>query len=154
MREANACAGGAALAFPHTSLLGTAGCNRPADNAFSAQIAELEEGKTKTGCSTLPVKGSEPFDGDQTPLAPERTAPPEQLVLNIQWALQVARANQQAKAAENRQQYRQAQQQRAKDEHRVRLLAWVDSGDPILEAEARQQLSRMEATAQALAESG
>ncbi|MGI8933988.1 MAG: hypothetical protein ACR2FS_07930 [Phormidesmis sp.] len=74
--------------------------------------------------------------------------------MNIQWALQVARANQQAKAAENRQQYQQAQQQRATDEHRVRLLAWVDSGDPILEAEARRQLSRLEAAAQSLPGSG
>lgn len=147
MRIANACAGGAALAIPHTSLLGKTGCNSPADNAFSAQMAGVEEYKLQIGCSTLPVKGSESFDGDQTPPATERTAPPEQLALNIQWALQVARANQQAKAVENRQQYRQAQQQRAKDEHRVRLLAWVDSGDPILVAEAQQQLGRLVATA-------
>jgi hypothetical protein len=153
-REANACAGGAALASSRTSLLEAAGCNSPEGNAFSGQIDGLEAGKTKAGCNTLPVKVSEPFEGDQTPLALESTAPSEQLALNIQAALEVARAEQQAKAAENRQQYQQAQQQRARDEHRARLLAWVDSGDPILEAEARRQLSRMEAAAQALVGSG
>ena len=142
-RKLKASAEGAALSFSRTSLLVPVGCNTPSDKTFSDQPAAENSGKQQTGCNTPPAKASELSKGEQRPSDPKRTAPPEQLALNIQWALQVARANQQAKAEENRQRHQQAQQRRSQDEYRAQLQDWADSGDPILEAEARRQLSRM-----------
>ena len=154
VREAAACAEGAAAASKETSLLGAIACNTPSDKNCSEPISPESEKKGLTACNTPSDKAFELSETEQRPIEPERTAPPEQLVLNIQWALQVAKANQQAKAEENRQRSQQAQQRRSQDAHRAQLLTWVDSGDPILEAEARRQLSRMETAPQSLAGSG
>ncbi|PZO20902.1 MAG: hypothetical protein DCF25_05915 [Leptolyngbya foveolarum] len=153
-REAKASARGATLASSHTSLLGIVGCNRPDDKGFSDLAGQINSVETEAGRNNPPAGASELSEGEQRLLEAEGTAPPEQLVLNIQWALQVVKANQQAQAEENRQRQQQAQQRRSQDAHRAQLLAWVDSGDPILETEARRQLSRMDASAQALVGSG
>ena len=153
-REAKASAGGATLASSPTSLLGAVGRNRPSDRDFSDPTGLINSVGMEAGRNTPPAKASELFEGAQRPIEAKRTAPPEQLALNIQWALQVVKANQQAQAEENRQRQQQAQQRRSQDEYRAELKAWVESGDPILEAEARRQLSRMDASAQALARSG
>ena len=153
-REAKAGARGAALASSPTSLLGTVGRNKPDDKGFSDQVGLINRAETEAGRNTPSDKASELFEGEPRPIKTERTAPPEQLALNIQWALQVVKANQQAQAEENRKRQQQAQQRRSQDEYRAELQAWVESGDPILEAEARQQLSRMDIAAQSLAGSG
>ena len=142
-REAKASAGGATLASSPTSLLGAVGRNKPDDKAFSDQAGLVNSVEMEAGRNTPPAKASELFEGAQRPIEAERTAPPKQLALNIQWALQVVKANQQAQAEENRQRRSQAQQRRSQDEYRAELKAWVESGDPILEAEAERQLDRM-----------
>ncbi|MGC1306276.1 MAG: hypothetical protein WA885_03535 [Phormidesmis sp.] len=153
-REAKASAKGATLASSPTSLLGAIGCNKPVNKAFSDQAELINRAETEAGRNTPPAKASRLSENTQHPTEAERTAPPEQLVLNIQWALQVVKANQQAQAEENRMRQQQAQQRRSQDEYRAELQAWVKSGDPILEAEARRQLSKMATSAQSLAGSG
>ena len=97
------------------------GRNTPSDAAFS------------------PVKAVE----SEQPI--ERTQPPEQLSLNIQWALQVVHSKQRKQVEKNRQQYQKEKQQRARTEHIAQLNQWMDSGDPILVAEAGRQINRIEA---------
>ena len=96
-----------------------AGRNTPSDAAFSPVEA---------------VESEQPI---------ERTQPPEQLSLNIQWALQVVHSKQREQVEKNRQQYQKEKQQRARTEHIAQLNQWMDSGDPILVAEAERQLSRV-----------
>ena len=145
-REGNSCAEGAKLLPARTSLLATAGCNTPTDKAFSEQEKTENGENQQTGCNTPASEASEPIEGSQQRSTAERSPAPEQLVLNIQWALKVASANRAEQAEENRQQYERSQQQQSAAEYRAQLEQWADSGDPILVAEAEQQLRRLAAT--------
>ena len=146
-REDNSCAGGAELLPARTSLLARAGCNTPTDKAFSEQVAAENRTNQQTGCNTPTDKASEPNGGSQEPSKVERSPAPEQMVLNIQWALKVASANRAAQAEENRQRYERSQQKQTRAEYRAQLQQWADSDDPILVAEAQQQLRRLAASA-------
>ena len=146
-REAKASAGGATLASSPTSLLGATDCNRPSGKAFSDQTMAENRANQQTGCNSPTDKGSEPNEGSQQRSKAERSPAPEQLVLNIQWALKVMSANRAAQAEENRQRYERNQQKQTRAEYRAQLQRWSDSGDPILVAEAQQQLRRLAASA-------
>ena len=145
-REDNSGAGGAELLPARPSLLAKAGCNTPIDKAFSEQVAAKNRGNQQTGCNTPTDKASEPNEGGQARSKAERSPAPEQMVLNIQWALKVASANRAAQAEENRQRCEQSQQKQTRAEYRAQLQQWADSGDPILVAEAQQQLRRLAAS--------
>ncbi len=146
-REGNSCAGGAEFLPTRTSLLVKAGCNTPTDNAFSERATAENEESQQTGCNSLADKASEPKQGSQPPSTVERSTAPEQLALNIKWALKVESANRAAQAEANRQRYERSQQKQSKAEYRAQLEQWADSGDPILVAEAEKQLRRLAATA-------
>ena len=76
----------------------------------------------------------------------ERSAPPEQLSLNIQWALQIARSKYREQVEANKQQYRQERGQQSQAEYKAQIQAWMDSGDPVLVAEAERILGKMAQT--------
>ena len=144
VREVAACAVGAAATSDGTSLLGPTGCKRPDDKALSNQTGSESDPKQETGCKRPSDAALSPVEVARSAQQVEGTPPPEQLVLNIQGALQLLRAKQEEQAAANQQQYRQQKQQRARAEHVARLHEWLDSGDPVLMAEARHQLQRIE----------
>ena len=145
-REDNSCAEGAELLPARTSLLVTAGCNAPTDKGYSEQEKTENRESRQTGCNTPTGEASERIKGSQQRSKAERSPAPEQLVLSIQWALKVASVNRAAQAEENRQRYERSQQKQSKAEYREQLQQWADSGDPILVAEAEQQLRRLAAT--------
>ena len=141
-----ACAGGAAASEEGTSLLHPTVRNKPDDNGSSDSVL-LESDQKQVSARNLPSDAAlSPVEATQETQAIERTPPPEQLALNIQWALQVARSKQRAQSEENQQLYRQEKRRRSQAEYVARLQQWVDSGDPILMAEARQQLARLAAS--------
>ena len=129
-REDNSCARGAELLPARTSLLAGAGCNTLTDKAFSEQVAAENRTNQQTGCNTPTDKASEPNEGGQARSKAERSPAPEQMVLNIQWALKVVNANRAAQAEENRQRYERSQQKQTRAEYRAQLQQWADSGDP------------------------
>ncbi|MGC1307834.1 MAG: hypothetical protein WA885_11430 [Phormidesmis sp.] len=69
---------------------------------------------------------------------------PQQLVLDIQATLQRARIADALLKAQQAEKYRQQRQRQAQAVHRAQLEAWLNSGDPVLEAEAQRQLQRLE----------
>ena len=142
VREEAACTVGAAASSKATSLLGGAGRNKPTGEASGNQN-EVENGQNRiTGCNFSRPLGSEPIETVQGSPFVERTAPPQQLVLEVHQALQRARAVQQAQREQNRQQYEQEKRQKAQAAYEAKLQNWLASGDPILVAEAEQVLSR------------
>ncbi|MGB3790169.1 MAG: hypothetical protein WA949_19325 [Phormidesmis sp.] len=144
LREGAASAVGASAPSNAPSLLGPIGCKTPDDAALSGSTG-VESGLNQAaGCKTPDDKALSPVEVASSSQEIERTPPPEQLVLNIQGALQLLREKQQAQAEMNQQQYREQKRQRARAERIARLQAWLDSGDPILVAEARHQLQRIE----------
>ena len=144
LREGAASAVGASAPSNAPSLLGPTGCKTPDDAALSGSTG-VESGLNQAaGCKTPDDKALSPVEVASSSQEIERTPPPEQLVLNIQGALQLLREKQQAQAEMNQQQYREQKRQRARAERIARLQAWLDSGDPILVAEARHQLQRIE----------
>ncbi len=145
------CAVGASIPPSCTSLLGAIGWNRPQGKAYSS----IEQGEIKADSETgwnsslvisKPAQEIQPqpdiTSDDSAP--PVRTTPPRQLVLDIQSALLAAQAAQRAKAEASQQWQQLNGHKQAIAEHVARLKDWMDSGDPILMAEARQQLSRIE----------
>jgi hypothetical protein len=139
----NDCAGGASIPPSRTSLLGAIGWNTPSDNALSPLGQGQKAANAEAGWNTSADGAAQQTKSQAEFSEPVRTAPPQQLVLAIQRALAAARAAQQAE----RDRYQRQQsngQSRATVEHLARLRDWVDSGDPILRAEALQQLSKME----------
>jgi hypothetical protein len=140
----NDCARGASIPPSRTSLLRPVGWNRPDSKGYSSlgevkNDADLEAGWNDSLATTpqpaLTSEGSAP---------PVRTTPPRQLVLDIQSALLAAQAAQRAKAEASQHWQQLNGHKQATAEHIARLQGWVDSGDPILMAEARQQLDRIE----------
>ena len=144
VREVAASAVGAAATSDGPSLLGPTGCKKPNDKALSDQTGSESSPKQEAGCKRPSDAALSPVEVARSYQQVEGTPPPEQLVLNIQGALQILRAKQQERAEANQQQYRQQKRQRAQAEHVARLQAWLDSGDPVLMAEARHQLQRIE----------
>ena len=84
-----------------------------------------------------------PIEDEQGSQDVEGVPPPKQLSLNVQWALQVAMSKQREATEKNQQQYRQDKQQRAQAQHVAKLHEWMDSGDPVLSAEAERILMKM-----------
>jgi hypothetical protein len=145
------CAGGASIPPSCTSLLGAIGWNTPQDKAYSSieqgEIkADSETGWNSSVAITKPAQeiGSQPNIAAESSAPSLRTTPPRQLVLDIQSALLAAQAAQRAKAEANQQWQQLNGHKQAMAEHVARLKDWLDSGDPILMAEAQQQLSRIE----------
>ena len=138
-----ACAEGAAASSQETSLLGANGRNTPSDAASSDPVDSENVQNQEAGRNTPSDAAFSPIEADQSEQPIERTQPPEQLSLNIQWALQVVHSRQREQIEKNRQQYQKEKQQRARTEHITQLNQWIDSGDPILVAEARRQLDRI-----------
>ena len=145
MTEA-ACAVGAAASEEVTSLLGSTARNEPCSSGSSAPVCEENRQKCETARNLPSVWALRVIEAQEAE-AVERTPAPKQLALNIQWALQVVQRNQQAQIEANQQQYQQQQQQRRQTEYEARLRQWVDSGDPVLVAEAQRVLSRLASSA-------
>lgn len=143
LREEATCAVGAKAPPKSTSLLGATGRNTPNDSGSSQSI----DGKSEQ----LPAVGrNAPYDAAFSPSEEvegaqqvERTAPPKQLSLNIQWALQIARSRHREQVEVNKQQYKQERGQRSQAEYEAQLQQWIDSGDPVLGAEAGRILRKI-----------
>lgn len=143
LKEEAACAGGAAASKKGTSLLGATACNVPFDKGSSSSNDLESERKQSAVCNVPSDKGSSPIETKQSESEVERTSPPKQLALNIQWALQVARSKQQEQVEANQRQYRQNKRQRSQAEFVAQVHEWIGSGDPVLVAEAEQILEKM-----------
>ena len=142
-----ACAVGASASEEGTSLLGPTVRNEPTDNGSSDSLSPENEQKQVSARNEPTDAALSPVEASKEVQTVERSHPPEQLALNIQWALQVARSKQRSQTQENQQRYRQEKRQRSQAEYVAELQQWMDSGDPILMAEARQQLGRLAASA-------
>ena len=135
---------GASIPPSRTSLLGGVGWNTPPDKALSPLVQGQNEVVSETGWNNSENGVDQQAEAKAEPSEPQRTPPPQQLVLDIQRALTAARAAQQAEREQNQRQQQQVNgQSRAAVEHLARLRDWVDSGDPILRAEALKQLQRL-----------
>ena len=143
VREAAASAVGAAAASSAPSLLVATGCKTPSDNVSSGQAGQEKGLNQPIGCKTPTDAAFSPTEVAESNQQVEGTPPPEQLVFNIQGALQLLRAKQQEQVAANQEQYRQEKRQRAQAEHVARLYEWLASGDPILVEEAKQRFDRI-----------
>ena len=143
VKEEATCAGGAAASKKVTSLLEAAACNVPSDKASSSSNNAESVQKQANACNVPSDKASSPIEAEQSQSEVERTPPPKQLALNIQWALQVARSKQREQVEANQQQYRQNKRQRSQAEYVAQVREWIDSGDPVLVAEAERILEKM-----------
>ena len=141
-KEASASAVGAADASKSTSLLGAAGCKRPNDNGSSDSVDAKSESLSQAGCNKPSDAVSRAIEAAKSTQQVERSAPPKQLSLNIQWAIQIARSKHREQVEANKRHYRAAERQRRQAAHIAKLRQWADSDDPILASEARRQLSR------------
>ena len=141
-REASASAVGAADASKNTSLLGTAGCKRPSDNGSSVLVDAKSEALSQAGCNKPSDAASRVVEAAKSAQQVERSAPPKQLSLNIQWAIQIARSKHREQAEANQRQQQEDKRLRSQAEHLAKLQMWIDSGDPILVAEAKRQMGR------------
>ena len=135
---------GASIPPSRTSLLGGIGWNTPLDKASSSIDQGEKAANPDVGCNNASAGGAQQVESTAQPSEPLRTAPPRQLVLDIQRALTATRAAQQAEREANQKRQMLNGRSRSTDEHLARLHEWVNSGDPILRAEALKQLSRME----------
>ena len=131
------------------SLLGVAGRNRRGSNGSSSDVGTKSEPLRQTGRNKLSGEAFSAVEAAKSAQQVERSAPPEQLSLNIQWALQIARSKYREQVEANKQQYRQERGQRSQDEYKAQLQEWIGSGDPVLVAEAERVLNRMERTTRA-----
>ena len=145
--EGSACAVGASDPSGDTSLLDQDARNIPTDKTSSDPVNDKTMSK-QVIARNVPSDGAlSPIEGEQGSQEVEGVPPPKQLSLNIQWALQVAMSKQREATEKNQQQYRQDKRRRSRAEYVAKLHEWMDSGDPILMAEARQQLARLAASA-------
>ena len=154
IRAGSACTKGAADPAKNTSLLGVVGCNEPSSNGSNDSDADENEQIASTGCNEPADEAFSPSETIESAQKVERTAPPKQLSLNIQWALKVASANRAAQADAERRRYERMQQQQSRTKYRAQLQQWADSGDPILVAEATRQLGRLATSADTTQGSG
>ena len=143
LREGATCAVGAEAPSKDTSLLGAADRNKPngkdsSDSDCEKRTSLPEAGRNRPADAAFSL--SETVERAQQV---ERTAPPKQLSLNIQWALQIARSKHREQVEVNKQQYRQERGQQSQAEYQAQLQDWMDSGDPVLIAEAKRVLDRM-----------
>ena len=149
---------GAILPAYPSNLLGAVGCNPLSNGRHSptdvSNMAVGEGGVRNTVASSEQgVDGLDNVEGNAAAItdngfsitAKEDQGPPQQLVLDIQATLQRAQQAEAILKAQRAEKYRQQRQQQAMAVHRAELEAWLQSGDPVLEAEARQQLRRLEA---------
>ena len=135
---------GASIPPSRASLLGGIGCTTPSSKALSPSEQGQNTADSKAGWNSSDEGGIQQGEVAGEVAEPDRTPPPQQLVLDIQRALTAARATQQAERERNQQQMQVSGQSQAAVEHLARLRDWVDSGDPILRAEALKQLERLE----------
>ncbi|MEM9947125.1 MAG: hypothetical protein AAF810_13790 [Cyanobacteria bacterium P01_D01_bin.36] len=143
LREEATCAVGAEASSKDTSLLGAAGCNEPNGKGSSDSVDEKSEQLPATGCNTPDDAALSPVEAVESTQPMERAAPPKQLSLNIQWALQIARSKHREQVAANKRQYRLERGQQSHAQYQAQLQDWMDSGDPVLVAEAKRVLGRM-----------
>ncbi len=135
---------GASIPPSRPSLLGAIGWNTPADKALSPLEQEQNEVVSEAGWNNSENGVAQQTEAKAESSEPQRTPPPQQLVLDIQRVLTAARAVQQAEREQNHRQQQTNGRSQAAIEHLARLHEWVDSGDPILRAEALKQLQRLE----------
>lgn len=133
-------AGGASPTPFGTSLLVGDDCNPLSDSA-SGSLSASENGDAEGG-----VRNSGDHSADYLLSNEAFAPPPRQLILNIQQMLQANRENQAAQRAQRQADGGNGQrsQQNGVQANRIaQLYAWADSDDPILKAEALQQMRRL-----------
>ena len=139
------CAVGAAASSKSTSLLWAIGGNTLSNNG-SRLRTELENGDSCAIGGNVPSVGVSSrievnsYVQEQVVSSP----PPKQLVLEIQQALAQQQAQRMAATEQQQAAYRIQRQQQTQAEHVAKLREWAASDDPILIAEAKGQLVRLE----------
>ncbi|MGB3472626.1 MAG: hypothetical protein WBA51_17560, partial [Erythrobacter sp.] len=132
-----ASAGGASPTPWASSLLVGGDCNPLFDGTSDPLLASENEDAGKEGRNS----------GDRSTdylLSNEAFAPPpRQLILDIQQMLQDTRENQAAQRAQRAGDGARSQQDGGQTDRIAQLYAWAASDDPILKAEALQQLRRL-----------
>ncbi|PZO51693.1 MAG: hypothetical protein DCF15_14560 [Phormidesmis priestleyi] len=141
--EEAACAVGAEASPKDTSLLGGNGRNKPSGKGSGELTGSESSQKQVVGRNRPSDAAFSPIEAEQNSQPVERTQPPEQLSLNIQWALQVANSKHREQVEANQKQFQIEKRLRSQAEYVTQLHEWVASGDPILIAEAERQLDRM-----------
>lgn len=139
------CAVGAIASSKGTSLLPGIGGNVASDNDSRLRL----ELKNSDSCA---IGGNAPSAGTSSRIEIDsyvqeqvvRSQPPKQLVLDIQQALAQRQAQHLETTSQQAEAYKMQQRQRIQAEHVAKLRGWVASGDPILGAEAKRQLERLE----------
>ncbi|MEA5466971.1 hypothetical protein [Leptothoe sp. PORK10 BA2] len=149
-RAGATCAAGAKAPAKDTSLLGAVGCNKPNDKGSSDSVEGKSEQLPAAGCNKPSDAAFSAIEAVRGAQQVERSAPPEQLSLNIQWALQIARSKHREQVEANKKQYRQERGQRSQSEYKAQLQEWINSGDPVLVAEAERVLNRIEQATRAM----
>ena len=132
-----ASAGGAPPTPWVSSLLGGDDCNPLSDSASSSLSASESRDASKEGRNS-----SQPSAGyllSNQAFAP----PPRQLILDIQQMLQDTRKNQAAQRAKLAGDGVRSQRNDGQADRIAQLYAWAAADDPILKAEALQQLRRL-----------
>ena len=126
--------------------MGAVGRKRPNSKGSSDDVDPKSEQLEQTGRNKPADAALSAVKAAKSAQQVERSAPPEQLSLNIQWALQIARSKYREQVEANKQQYRQEQGQQSLAEYKAQIQAWMDSGDPVLVTEAERILSKMAQT--------
>ncbi|MGI8935055.1 MAG: hypothetical protein ACR2FS_13375, partial [Phormidesmis sp.] len=132
-----ASAGGASPTPSGSSLLVGDDCNPLSDRA-SGSLSASENGGAEGGGRNLGDHAADYLLSNEA-FAP----PPRQLILDIQQMLQETRENQAAQRQANGGDELRSQQNGVQADRIAQLYAWAGSDDPILKAEALQQLSRL-----------
>ena len=133
------------------NLLDTSGC-KPMPGEDSRLNAQTDRAAVDGGgwnlakpsaLSTDSCHDAKANDAINPATGQETEGPPRQLVLDIQATLHRASQVEAILKAQRAEKYRQQRLQQAQAVHRAQLEAWLNSGDPVLEAEARQQLQQL-----------
>ena len=135
-----ASAGGASPTPWASSLLGGGDCKPLADSA-SDSVSTSENGDAEGGVRNSGDRSTDYLLSNEA-FAP----PPRQLILDIQQMLQDTRENQAAQKARRQADGgngQRSQQNGVQADRIAQLYAWAASDDPILKAEALQQLRRL-----------
>ena len=138
-------AGGEPITPSPTSLLGGKGCNLPeSEVSSSSEQGDIIDG-TEAGCNDLSRSNLSAHKEDTWGVQPKRTPPPQAVVSEIQQALRAAKAAQllQQQAYRRQQANEMGEPNPSAVAHLEKLHQWVESGDPILMAEALTQLSKI-----------
>ena len=139
------CAGGELITPSPTSLLGEKGCKQPEDKASSSPEQGMGASINDAGCNDLSIAELSVQEGDTGGAEQQRTPPPHAVISAVQLALRAAKAAQllQQQAYRKQQASEMGEPSQSAVAHLEKLHQWVESGDPILMAEALKQLSKI-----------